>query len=162
MFHISAVFSGNSATLNTTPVDELGYRNSVIGYAEQFIGTRYRSGSTNPSKGFDCSGFVTHVLENFSIDIPRSSGKISLIGEQLPISMVRPGDLIFFAKKGRIFHIGMVYHYDEVSGLTMIHSCTSRGVVVENVTNSDYWRPKLYTATNIISSKLFSTVQQGG
>jgi hypothetical protein len=35
-------------------------------------------------------------------------------------------------------------------GLTVIHS-TSRGVVVDNISRSSYWQPKISTARDVVS-----------
>ena len=45
---------------------------SIIEYAKQYIGLKYRYGSTNPT-GFDCSGFVGHVFSHFGYKLGRSS-----------------------------------------------------------------------------------------
>src|SRR4051812_15900942 len=53
--------------LNTDSVSA----DSVIGFAQTLIGTRYRAASSNPSYGFDCSGFVSYVFKSFNVDVPR-------------------------------------------------------------------------------------------
>ena len=48
-------------------------RDSIIAYAKQYLGTPYVYASSNPKKGFDCSGFVSFVFSNFGLTLPRSS-----------------------------------------------------------------------------------------
>src|SRR5436190_23132267 len=50
---------------NTTTPEEL------ISYAQTLIGTPYKYASTDPSVGFDCSGFITYVFNHFNISVPR-------------------------------------------------------------------------------------------
>src|SRR5215218_2993379 len=48
-------------------------RQQLLAFAESLIGTPYLYASTDPSKGFDCSGFITYVFNHFDIAVPRSS-----------------------------------------------------------------------------------------
>ncbi|MEL6845503.1 MAG: NlpC/P60 family protein, partial [Bacteroidota bacterium] len=65
---------------------------------------------------------------------------------------VKPGDLIFFSKNGRgkISHVALVVDHDR-EGISVAHSTTSRGVIVENISNSRYWKPKIKFARDVIS-----------
>ena len=36
-------------------------------------------------------------------------------------------------------------------GIYVIHSTTSKGVIINNITTSAYWRPKILYARNVIS-----------
>jgi cell wall-associated NlpC family hydrolase len=42
-------------------------RADIIRFAKTLLGTPYRVASSNPKKGFDCSGFVSYVFRNFKI-----------------------------------------------------------------------------------------------
>lgn len=53
-------------TGKTTPAELIAYANSLTGIP-------YKYGSTNPSQGFDCSGFITYVFNHFNIIVPRRS-----------------------------------------------------------------------------------------
>ncbi|MDR7210632.1 NlpC/P60 family protein [Flavobacterium piscis] len=48
-------------------------RDSIINYAQQYLGTPYLYAGNDPYKGFDCSGFVSYVFHHFDINLPRSS-----------------------------------------------------------------------------------------
>ena len=54
---------------------------SIIEFAKTLIGTRYLYGSTDPMRGFDCSGFITYVFNHFRIPVPRSSIDFENVGE---------------------------------------------------------------------------------
>ncbi|WP_432712696.1 C40 family peptidase, partial [Pedobacter sp.] len=46
---------------------------ALISFAKTLIGIPYHYASSNPQKGFDCSGFVNYVFNNFGVKVPRSS-----------------------------------------------------------------------------------------
>jgi cell wall-associated NlpC family hydrolase len=42
---------------------------------------------------------------------------------------------------------------NDKNGLVMIHSSSSRGIVIENISGSDYWQGKLLFARDILQDK---------
>ena len=50
--------------LSTTEINTANTQPSeLIAFAKTLIGIPYLYGSTDPAKGFDCSGFITHVFK---------------------------------------------------------------------------------------------------
>ena len=45
---------------------------NLLYFAQSLIGTPYREASSDPSRGFDCSGFVSYVFKSFDANVPRS------------------------------------------------------------------------------------------
>src|SRR5688500_2950107 len=127
-------------------------KKAITEKAEKYIGTRYRYGSCDASKGFDCSGLVYHVAKSQEVILPRSSQSMASIGPHIPWKKAQEGDLIFFGDKGGIHHVGIV---DKNKGdeLWIIHSTNSLGVVREDILVSDYWRSRVLFAIDIFSSK---------
>src|ERR1700761_4597758 len=87
---------------------------SLLQFAESLLGTRYRPGSSDPSRGFDCSGFVSYVFKNFNFSVPRSSTEFASVGETIRLEDARPGDIILFTgtktyHRHRVGHVGIVY-----------------------------------------------------
>lgn len=76
-------------------------------YAKQFVGNPYVWGGTSLTKGADCSGFVLSVYKKFGISLPHSSRAQANCGTKISLSEARPGDLVFYAKGGRINHVGI-------------------------------------------------------
>ena len=68
----------------------------VIKFAETLVGTPYVYGSTDPKVGFDCSGFITYVFNNFKIKVPRSSVQFTNVGKTVPVESAKWGDIVLF------------------------------------------------------------------
>jgi cell wall-associated NlpC family hydrolase len=75
----------------------------VLATADQYVGTRYRYGGDSPEEGFDCSGFVQFVFSRHGVELPRTSYQQVSAGRAGPreITALQPGDLMFFAARGR-------------------------------------------------------------
>lgn len=76
-------------------------------YAKQFVGNPYVWGGTSLTKGADCSGFTLSVFKNFGITLPRTSSSQAGAGARIKMAEALPGDLIFYAKGGRINHVAI-------------------------------------------------------
>lgn len=72
---------------------------AMMGEAEKYLGYPYVWGGSSPSTSFDCSGFVSWVVNNCGVgwNIGRL-GASGLLGicTRVSSSNVRPGDLVFF------------------------------------------------------------------
>lgn len=126
-------------------------RREVADYALQHVGVNYTYAGKNP-EGFDCSGFIYFVMKKYGFSVPGSSRSQEKYGKHLSPDKARPGDLIFFrrTKKGDVFHVAIVYKNDK-DGLQVIHSTSSRGVVLDNISTNNYWKTKIMTSRDIIS-----------
>lgn len=131
---------------------ELRLRKDIAAYAHQQIGTRYVYAGKNP-EGFDCSGFIFFVMKKYNISVPGSSRTQEKYGKHVSPSNAQTGDLIFFrrSKKGDVFHVAIVYANDK-NGLQVVHSTSSRGVVLDNISNNSYWSPKISTGRDVVSN----------
>lgn len=74
--------------------------------ATRMIGSPYRWGGATP-EGFDCSGLVYYAFGEAGIKVPRTSQEQYQAARPVPVSSVRPGDLVFFGQGGRISHVGI-------------------------------------------------------
>jgi cell wall-associated NlpC family hydrolase len=125
-------------------------RNRVVTYAQKYVGSAYKYAGTSPS-GFDCSGFTSFVLKEFNVKASPASAIQAKEGRSVPLERVQPGDLIFFGEStSHISHVAMVVKRSK-DGIVCVHSTTSRGVIVENVSTSTYWKPKILFARDMIS-----------
>ena len=134
--------------LSSAPPAQTGVLiDDLIAYAKSYIGVPYRFGSTDPSRGFDCSGFVTVVMRNFGIYLQRSSASMaSTNGTYVPRGELQPGDLVFFATGGggRVSHVGIY-----IGGNQFIHSASCVGVKISSM-NDAYYRPRYVRANRVL------------
>lgn len=94
--------------VNVQKKESVNLRQSVVNYALQFVGGRYRYGGTDPHSGVDCSGFTRYVMQNAAgITINRSSRGQAVQGRAVSADQMQPGDLIFYGSSRHINHVAM-------------------------------------------------------
>lgn len=84
---------------------------AIVAAGEQFLGLPYLWGGMS-SYGYDCSGFSYNMCLANGYIIPRDAHDQVAAGEEVALSDIQPGDLLFFAYeegKGRIHHVGIYY-----------------------------------------------------
>ncbi|WP_249304281.1 C40 family peptidase [Qiania dongpingensis] len=92
-------------------------RSAVVAYAKQFVGNPYVYGGNSLTGGTDCSGFTRGVYAHFGISLPRTSRSQAGAGRQISVGDLQPGDLIFYANGGSIYHVAMY-----IGGGQIIHA----------------------------------------
>jgi len=128
--------SNNAAlyyTLNSVH-DGVAYNNirsEIVEIAAECIGNPYVWGGNSLTYGADCSGFVKTLYSMFGYEIPRVADDQSRFGTQIPISDAAPGDLIFFAENGYVYHVAM-YAGD---GMTIEAYSEDRGIIATEIGN---------------------------
>jgi cell wall-associated NlpC family hydrolase len=157
MFFVSLTFlitscnmlrTANSGT--TSKVDALtAKRNNLTESSKKYVGVNYKYAGKDP-KGFDCSGFTSYIMGTEGVTISSSSKAQATEGKPVPINKVKPGDLIFFGKGDKVTHVALVIS-NTSEGITVIHSTTSKGVMIQNISTSTYWKPKILFARDVLS-----------
>ena len=156
MLFVVLAFFVTSCTVNNTSIQAKSpktsnksyLRKSMIDYARKYQGVKYKYGGKNP-KGFDCSGFTSYVYDHFNIALSPSSKMQATQGRSINLKWAQKGDLLFFGRGGKISHVGLIVD-NKKSGISVIHSTSSRGVIVENVSQSSYWKKRIMFARNVI------------
>ena len=69
------------------------------------MGNPYVWGATSLTNGVDCSGFTQQVFANYGISLPHSSKAQAGYGTAVDVQEAQPGDLIFYADNGSIYHV---------------------------------------------------------
>ena len=114
----------------------------VTRFAETLIGVPYRYGSTDPAKGFDCSGFITHVFNYFGISVPRSSIDFTFVGKEIPVTSARRGDLILFtgtdSTERFVGHMGIIV--SSADTIKFIHSTSGKAYGVTITPLNKYYQ----------------------
>lgn len=115
---------------------------SLLSYAKKLIGRAYVYGDTG-KRGFDCSGFTSHVFSKFGINISRSSSTQVDDGRPISRDKARKGDLIVFTgtnpsirKPG---HVGIIIS-DPGEPISFVHSSSVGGVKISEVESTGYER----------------------
>jgi cell wall-associated NlpC family hydrolase len=102
----------------------------AVRLARSQLGAPYVWGGASPS-GFDCSGLVSWVYGRLGITLPHNAAALYGVGRPVPLSAMRPGDLVFFSGLG---HVGLY-----VGNGRMIHAPqTGRSVEVEALDERSY------------------------
>ena len=124
--------------------------NSIVDYAKQFNGVKYKFGG-NSKKGMDCSGLITTAFKSKDIMLPRSSKNMANVGNFIEINEVQIGDLLFFATQKNsdsINHVGLVTEV-RPGFVEFIHATTSSGVIISNLAER-YWHFAFVQARRIL------------
>lgn len=138
----------DGANRNALFTDEQKLLDSIINYSEKYIGTPYKYGGTTPD-GFDCSGFVQFLFNNFGIKIPRIPADMAEMSNKVDYKDIRPGDLVYFKGSNiNSMEIGHVAFVVERNGdnFKFIHA-TSKGVMINDIEQYDYWKTRYLFAT---------------
>ena len=127
---------------------ELRLRKDITQHAKKYVGVKYKYAGKNP-KGFDCSGFTGYVFEKFDIELSPSSRVQATTGTKISLNKAKKGDLLFFGNNGKINHVALIVS-NSPDGIEVIHSTSSKGVMVQNVSISSYWEPRIMFARDVI------------
>lgn len=123
-----------SSEVSQTAVD-------LINYAMQFLGNPYVAGGNSLTNGTDCSGFTKLIFANFGYDLPRTSADYLYAGTQIPLSSIKPGDLLLYKYGSRIGHVAIYIGNNQI-----IHASTPRNGIT--ISNAYYTYP--YCAIRVI------------
>ena len=115
----------------------------MIAEAEKYLGWPYVWGGSSPATSFDCSGFVSWVINNSGWNVGRLGARgLSEICTMISPANARPGDLIFFnytyaaPDPSKPTHVGIY-----VGNNMMIHAGNP---ISYTSTNTNYWNKHFY------------------
>lgn len=94
-------------------------------------GRPYRFGASGP-RAYDCSGLVLAAWARVGVRLPHSAAGIARRGYRVQLSQLRPGDVLVYARRGRVYHVALY-----VGGGWMVEA-PHHGVPVRRVR---IWRP---------------------
>lgn len=116
---------------------------AMLAEAEKYLGYPYVWGGSSPSTSFDCSGYVSWVINHSGVGNVGRLGAQALFNITTPVSRenARPGDLIFFTGtfscNTPVSHVGIY-----VGGGRMIHC--GDPISYANI-DTNYWQKHFYS-----------------
>lgn len=119
----------------------------LINSALDYVGATYRYGGDSIAS-LDCSAFVRRVFREVNINLPRTSREQYTLGTEVSIDELKEGDLLFFAKKNRINHVGIY-----IGNNMYIHAARKgKGVIVSSLESP-------YVKKHFVGAKRLFTLQ---
>ena len=110
-----------------------GKGEKIVQTARAVTGTPYCWGGTNPSQGFDCSGYVLWVYKQHGYNLPRTAAEQARVGTSISRNNLRAGDIVVFNPSwGK--HTGIY-----TGRKTFLHSPKSGSRVREESLETPYW-----------------------
>jgi cell wall-associated NlpC family hydrolase len=118
-----------------------------VNLTKRLAGVRYTWGGTTPKTGFDCSGFVTYVMNQHGVSLPRSSSAMFSSRRVISLSSIRPGDLLYYDtnNNGRkdVSHVAIY-----IGNNMMIHSASKK--VEYDSLNNAWWSKRFVGANRVL------------
>ncbi len=116
---------------------------NMIHEGEKYLGYPYVWGGSKPSTSFDCSGFVSWVINHcgngWNVGRQTANGLLNCC-TKIPVSQAKPGDLIFF--KGT-YDVKGASHVGIYVGDGMMLHCGSP--IQYTSVDTNYWRKHFFT-----------------
>ncbi len=133
-------------------------RQAIISYARQFLGNPYVWGGESLTEGTDCSGFTQQIYAAFGISLPRCSYEQAEAGTKIAVEDALPGDLVFYARDGVVYHVMMYIGNGQV-----IHASSSTTGIIESNLNYDKvcWACRFITDDSTSSTQASALVAIG-
>ncbi len=128
------------------PAEAAGLRTRKIQHAVTVAhhqkGDPYRYGSNGPRR-FDCSGLVQYSYGRAGLRVPRSSDAQARFARRIRRPNMRKGDLMFFHKRGNVYHVGIFVGRTRSGRPLMVHA-PSTG---KRVHSSSPWTRRWFAGT---------------
>ncbi len=121
-----------------------------------FLGVPYKLGGNTLETGFDCSGFVRAMYQQtIGLMLPRTADQQAAATQEIDISELRPGDLVFFNTLRRAFsHVGIY-----VGDNKFIHSPKPGAHVRVEDMRVGYWSSRFDGARRVETAGVASPLQ---
>jgi len=110
-----------------TRAPAIGSGQEIAEFACQYVGYNYLYGAESPEEGFDCSGLVYYVYQQFGHELHRTAAAQATNGVHVELDALEPGDILCFYNQGSyIGHCGIY-----IGGGEYVHAQDSAtGVVI--------------------------------
>ncbi|MDT0442316.1 C40 family peptidase [Streptomyces johnsoniae] len=135
---------------------------AIIQTARTALGTPYRWGGNNLTRGVDCSGLVQQAFAAHGIQLPRVTYQQINVGSSVPLNKLTAGDLVFFdtdRKKVGPDHVGIY-----IGGGKFIHAPRTGDVVKISSLGDSYYSDRFMAGRRVsgVSGGGAGSVSGGG
>lgn len=124
------------AGADVSPLGEQAF-NAIMAEAQKYVGWPYVWAGSNPSTGFDCSGFTSWTYGTAVIRLPRTAQEQYDATSKISPAEAKPGDLVFFTRTYEtdkyITHVGIYL------GNGKMFDSNGSGIGIHDL-NSSYWQ----------------------
>jgi len=138
-------------TINTKSIPA----ETVVQFALTLQGIPYKYGSAVKEKGFDCSGFISYIFNNYKISVPRASKDYTNAGKTVSTLESKRGDIILFTgsdpKSGVVGHMGLITKNDN-GLLQFIHVSSGNGGGVMVSKMNSYFMPRFVKVIRVFKN----------
>lgn len=108
------VSPGNYNSYVKSTKSEKYLRKQLVKTAKHYLGIPYKWGGTSAEKGFDCSGLTMVVYKLNGLNLPRTSRQQFKVGKYVSKRDLKPGDLVFFGKRGKVSHVAIYIGHGKI------------------------------------------------
>lgn len=116
----------------------------IASFAQQFLTVPYAWGGATPA-GFDCSGFVYYVYNQYGISLPRTADEQYYAGQRVPLTAIQPGDLVFYSTyTSGPSHVGIYAGNGQ-----FVHASSGAGEVTMTALSKPYYQARFLGAFRI-------------
>lgn len=116
-----------------------GGGDDVVALARRYLGWPYVLGGASPATSFDCSGLVQWVYGQIGVQVPRTAQQQYDATVRIDDAVLRPGDLVFFARTYADPHDWVTHVGIYVGNDMMINAPQEGDVVREMSLAADFW-----------------------
>ena len=123
------------------PAEAAGKRqrkiHTALAVAHHQKGDPYRWGANGPRR-FDCSGLVQFSYGRAGLRLPRTSDAQAHRARRVKRRHMRRGDLMFFHKRGNVYHVGIFAGWSR-GRRTILHAPSTGGRVRRDPVGTNRW-----------------------
>lgn len=122
-------------------------KKEIVDDTYNYLNIPYLWGGSDPSTGFDCSGFIYYMFSRHDVEMDRAtSSDLYRMGKEIGNDQLRPGDLVFFSieRTSNVSHVGIY-----TGNGKFISPLRSKGIYVQSMVNNSYWTPRYLGARRI-------------
>jgi NlpC/P60 family len=156
----AGLLAGGSASANSAPPElSEAEKAELIVRSLGLLGIEYRFGGSTPAGGLDCSGFVRHVYRDaLGLKLPRTTEEMSMVGESIERSQLKPGDLVFFNTLGRPYsHVGLYLGDDR-----FVHAPSTGNVIRIEALSARYWAQRFELGRRVSAADSLTALDRPG